>query len=168
MRSKISPRCKVLAGKRVPETPEEIEKIVAYCWEDVAATKKLWTVMEPKLDGASLWRGRYMRAVTSIHARGIPLDIASYNLIKQRAHDLKMMWIRKLDPNCEIFDEDGSYKVKRFAEYLEKRGLLGSWPKTPKTGQPSKSSDAIRDVTAAHPSDVELANWASYSTPRTC
>ena len=147
----------VLAGKRVPETPEEIEKMVAYCWEDVAATKKLWDVMESKLDDSSLWRGRYMKAVTRIHARGIPLDMVSYSLIRQRAHDLKMMWIRKLDPNCEIFDEVGSYKVKRFAEYLEKRGLLSSWLKTPKTGQPSKGSDAIRDVTAAHPSNVELA-----------
>ena len=147
----------VLAGERVPETPEEIEKIVAYCWEDVAATKKLWDVMESKLDDSSLWRGRYMKAVTRIHARGIPLDMVSYSLIKQRAHDLKMLWIRKLDPNCEIFDEVGSYKVKRFAEYLDKRGLLAAWPKTPKTGQPSKGSDAIRDVTAAHPSNVELA-----------
>ena len=146
----------VLAGERVPETPEEIEKIVAYCWEDVAATKKLWDVMESKLNDSSLWRGRYMKAVTRIHARGIPLDMVSYSLIKQRAHDLKMLWIRKLDPNCEIFDEVGSYKVKRFAEYLDKRGLLAAWPKTPKTGQPSKGSDAIRDVTAAHPSNVEL------------
>ncbi len=146
-----------LAGERVPETPEEIEAIKNYCYEDIVATKKLWDVMEPKLDDSCLYRGRYMKATSRIHARGIPFDAEKFNLIKEHADDLKMIWIRKLDPDCEIFDANGTFKMALFTEYLRKRNLLATWPKTEKTGQPSRDSNDLRDVIASNPNNDELA-----------
>ncbi len=145
-----------LAGLRVPEAAENIENLKAYCFEDCVATKKLWDVMEAKLDDSSIYRGRYMMAVARIHERGIPFDVETFNLIKEHAAALKMIWIRKLDPNHEIFDVKGTFKMNLFTEYLRKRDLLAAWPKTKKTHQPSRDSNDLRDVIASNPDNKEL------------
>ena len=146
-----------LAGLGPPQTPEAVEAMKLYCYEDCVADRKLFTVMADKLDESSLYRGRYMKAVARIHARGIPFDIDKFNLLKAHAHELRMIWIRKLDPECEIFDANGTFKIRMFTEYLRKRDLLATWPQTEKTKQPSRDSTELRDVLAAHPNDKELA-----------
>jgi DNA polymerase I-like protein with 3'-5' exonuclease and polymerase domains len=145
-----------LGGRGEPYTPEECELLKDYCWQDIAATEKLHTVLESRLDDSSLYRGLYMKAVAKIHHRGIPFDAEMLALLKKHADELRGIWLSKLDPDHEIFDEEGTFKIKRFAEYLRKRNLLDSWPRTAKTKQPSRDSDDLRDVIASNTGNEEL------------
>ena len=147
-----------LGGRGGPYTPEQVTALADYCMQDVIAEEKLLTVLMPKLDESSLYRGRYMNCVATIHHRGIPFDVTTLDRIKSHAKDLKLIWIRKFDPDCEIFNAAGTYKVKLFTEYLRKRGLLDVWPRTPKKKEPTTNSDDLRGMYLTHADNKDIAN----------
>jgi hypothetical protein len=147
-----------LGGRGGPYTAEQATAMTDYCIQDVVADEKLLAVLMPKLDNSSLYRGRYMKCVAEIHHRGIPFDVPTLDLIKSHAKDLKLVWIRKFDPDCEIFNLQGVYKVKLFTEYLKRRGLLDVWPRTPKKKEPSTNSDDLKGMSLTHAGNKDIAN----------
>ena len=58
-----------------PWTPQEQQDILEYCETDVTALELLLPAMLPTLDlPRALMRGRYMKAVSHMHATGTPID----------------------------------------------------------------------------------------------
>jgi DNA polymerase I len=108
-------------------------------------------------DPASLFRGRYMCAVARINHRGIPFDTETFHIILNKRETLRMEWIRKYDPNFEIFAENGKVSRDRWETYLEKRGKLEIWPKTEKTKRASYEEQVLRDMSAAGHIPMDLA-----------
>jgi DNA polymerase I-like protein with 3'-5' exonuclease and polymerase domains len=139
-----------LGGRGEPYTEAERKQLTEYCMEDVRAEAKLYSSLLPKLDESSFYRGTYMAVAANIQNRGMAFDPETYNRIKKYACALKLIWIRKHDPEFEIYTPKGVFNTKQFTAYLDRRGLLADWPKTPKAKQPSVKDDVLRDLATAH------------------
>jgi DNA polymerase-1 len=116
-----------------PWTSEEREGILNYCESDVRAICRLLPAMVRRghvpLDHRllqSLFRGRYMRAVTRMESTGVPIDLARFNPLRDRWPELRKQLIETLGKEYGVYDEDGSFSQKRFARYLNARGR--PWP----------------------------------------
>lgn len=131
--------------------------ILPYCQADADAELDALAREVSLYDQSSLFRGRYMRAVAMIHHRGIPADEKYFKCVRNNAATLRLEWVRKYDPNFEIFDEEGSIKRSRWEAYLEKRGKLALWPKTPKSKVASHEDAVLRDMVAADNISPEIA-----------
>ena len=106
-----------------------------------------------------------MCVAANMQNRGMAFDVETYKRIKKHANALKLIWIKKHDPDFEIYTPGGVFKVRQFTTYLEKRGLLADWPKTPKAKQPSVKDEVLRDLATAHAGQEEIPKLAElFST----
>jgi hypothetical protein len=116
-----------------PWTDTERKGILDYCGSDVRALHQLFAAMIRRghlpLDGRlvfSLYRGRYMRAVTRMEFVGVPVDLARFNRLVSRWDAIEMQLIETLGKQYGVYDEEGSFSEKRFVRYLNERGY--GWP----------------------------------------
>ena len=72
-------------------SPEERRALLDYCQTDVDALARLLPVMFPKIDlPRALLRGRYMAAAAKMEWIGIPIDVASLNLLRANWENFRM------------------------------------------------------------------------------
>jgi len=116
-----------------PWTDTEREGILDYCESDVRALHQLFAAMIRRghvpLDGRlvfSLYRGRYMRAVTRMQFTGVAIDLERFNRLVSRWDAIEMQLIETLGKQYGVYDEEGSFSEKRFVRYLNERGY--GWP----------------------------------------
>src|SRR5262245_65238805 len=91
----------VLRGGRWSE--EERIAILNYCESDVVALERLLPVMVPGIDlPRALLRGRYMAAAAAMEHVGVPIDVPTLELFRQRWTDIQDQLIRSEEHTSEL------------------------------------------------------------------
>src|SRR5262249_37084575 len=81
-------RALVLRGG--PWSPDERIAILDYCQSDDAALERLLPAMLPGIDlPRALLRGRYMAAAAAMEFNGVPIDVATLGLLRERWTDIQ-------------------------------------------------------------------------------
>jgi hypothetical protein len=141
-----------------PFTEEERRSTLEYCMSDARVLGPLLVHMVPKILATrqglarALTRGRYMGAIARIENTGVPVDVPTFELIRDRHHMIKDELITKIDTNYGVY-EKGVFKQGRFAQLLDSMNV--TWPRTA-TGRLSMEADTWRDMARAHPQLEDL------------
>ena len=138
-----------------PWTAEEQKGILDYCETDVIAIDRLLPIMIAKAHISfdrrlvlSLYRGRYMAAVTRMQSEGIPIDMDRYSRLLERWEPIKDQLVVTLGAEYGVHDAEHSFSEKRFAQYLAKRGW--GWPLL-ESGRLDLKDKTFKLMAAIHP-----------------
>jgi DNA polymerase family A len=138
-----------------PWTAAEREGILDYCESDVRALGQLLPVMIQRghvhLDHRlfpSLFRGRYMRAVTRMEFTGVPIDLKRFDRLVGRWDAMQMQLIETLGKEYGVYDEEGHFSEKRFVGYLNARGW--GWPVL-ESGRLDLKDKTFKQMARIHP-----------------
>ena len=115
-------------------TANEQRALLHYCETDVLALERLLPVMLPRIDlPRALLRGRFMKAAAAIEWAGVPIDMATLELLRRYWTDIQDDLIRAIDANYGVFDER-SFSAERWAQ---------PWPHTAFRGRRMKLAASI-------------------------
>ena len=113
-------------------TEGEWHEIDAYNRDDVMQTIPLLEALAPTINvQAALFRGRFLKMITGMEARGIPIDAGYLAELEAKWQELRMFYIGR-DDEFGLYDDSGSFREDRFGALVKARGWV--WPLTP-TGQ---------------------------------
>jgi len=136
-----------------PWTEDEREQILDYCASDVTLLRPLLIAMAPEFAatptrlGHAVWRGRYMSAVAAMEDRGIPIDLPTLTMMRDRWDDIKGDMIANVDADFGVYD-GLTFKAARFEEYLKQHKIW--WPRL-ETGALALDDDTFKDQARANP-----------------
>ena len=131
-----------------PWTPQEQQDILDYCETDVTALELLLPAMLPTLDlPRALMRGRYMKAVSHMHATGTPIDTEMQQEIATYWEQIQDALIAQIDASYGVYD-GRTFKIKNWAAYLQREGI--AWPRLP-SGALEMTDDTFRQMARIHP-----------------
>jgi DNA polymerase I len=103
--------------------------------------------MVPLIDlPRALLRGRYTAAVARMERNGVPIDVGTFELLKENWEKIQDQLIAEIDAGYGVF-EGRTFKADRFAIWLAKAGI--PWPRLD-TGRLDLSDDAFREMARAH------------------
>jgi len=147
-----------LAIRGGPFNAEERQALLAYCAEDVYALERLLPRMLPRIDlPRALLRGRYGWAVASMEHRGIPIDVAMLEHLRDRWKDIQVALVAEVDARYGVF-EGTTFKRDKFADWLISNGI--PWPRL-ESGQLALKDDTFRSMAKAFPAVAELRELRS-------
>lgn len=87
------------------ETEKEKQDLLDYCETDVDALAQLLPRMVSALDlPHALLRGRYMAAVSAMEWNGVPIDVETLELLKERWTDIQDRLIAEIDKDYDVFE----------------------------------------------------------------
>ena len=125
------------------------EGILDYCEKDVHCTEKLLVRMEEYIDlKRALFRGSFIKSLSLIEQRGIPVDLETFDSIVHSWPQLKEELIASAN-RIHPFYIDGTFKLANFDEYLKKNKI--PWKRTV-SGRPVTSSEYFRNMELRYPS----------------
>jgi hypothetical protein len=131
-----------------PWSDEERAAILNYCTSDVAALERLLPAMLPQIDlPRALLRGRYMKAAAAMESNGVPIDVPTLVLLREKWTDIQDGLIRQIDADYGVFD-GRTFKAERWERYLVAHGI--PWPRL-ESGRLDLSDDAFRQMAKAYP-----------------
>ena len=103
-------------------TLEGLDSLDQYCSEDVITLQNLFQALVGRIDWPrALLRGRYVRALAQVEARGIPIDEPSLAQFQQEWAEIRGKLIEGLDAPFAIY-EGGSFRQERFEHWLRRQG----------------------------------------------
>lgn len=141
-------RDRILQGP--PYSDDEKEYIMNYCASDVLETAELFrniiSVGDFNLDQA-LYRGRYMEAIALMEHNGVPLDVETFNSLKENWTQIQEKLISEINKDYGVY-EGTSFKIEKFEQYLITNGI--AWPRTEKDNLELKD-DTFKEMTVSHP-----------------
>jgi hypothetical protein len=112
--------------------------MLGYCRGDVDATAEvtrcLWDearLSDPRTLNQALVRGFYMSAASWVRHVGIPLDMPLYRRFSMNAVALRFSFIAAHADEFDVF-ENGHFNFKKLEVWVDSKGLLAAWPRTPK------------------------------------
>ena len=131
------------------------QAVLEYCEEDDKKSAELLRAMLhgrpglfPRADVKLVlhWSNYSAKSVARIQARGIPIDIALWNLVQENKAAVIQDLIRQFDPSygseCPIYTLEGEWSYGRFEQWLAHTGVA-AWPRLA-SGQLDIDSDAFR------------------------
>jgi hypothetical protein len=136
------------------------ERVLEYCAEDVlASTRLLRAQLRCQLDGCGRvmlpaadvervlhWSNYSAKSIALIQARGIPIDMPLWNLMKENRSTVIGELLRQFDPSCgdddPIYTPEGEWSYARFERWLVRTGVA-AWPRLD-SGALDLDSDAFR------------------------
>ena len=130
------------------------DAVYTYCEADVAASAKLLLAQlcgRPRLPGADVgqvmsWSEYSAKAVARIQARGMPIDVALWEMVQANKSAVIGELLRQFDPSYgddePIYTPDGEWSYYRFEQWLIRRGVM-AWPRL-ESGQLDTDGDAFR------------------------
>ena len=130
------------------------EQVFAYCEEDVRMSMRLLRAQlqgRPELPPADVervlhWSNYSAKCIALIQARGMPIDMALWNLVQENKAAVVGQLLTQFDPSHvgddPIYSPDGEFSYMRFERFLTTRGVA-AWPRLD-TGRLDISSDAFR------------------------
>jgi DNA polymerase I len=135
--------------------------VLHYCEEDVRVSAELLrrqlaghghrAPVDP--EAVIRWSHYSAKTVARIQARGMPIDVALWDLVQEHKHQVIAALIRQLDPSqggpCPIYSPDGEWGTGRFEAWLASVGIF-DWPRLD-TGALELKRDAFRLMAPAHP-----------------
>jgi hypothetical protein len=123
-----------------------VKGVLRYCEEDGCMTVLLLVAMlRGRLDACGRvlfapmdtdrvlhWSNYSAKAVALIQARGMPIDVATWNLVQENKAAVVAELLRRLDPSAgdddPIFDVEGKFEYARFERWLARSGVT-AWPR---------------------------------------
>jgi len=137
-----------LALRGGPWSQQEQLDLLDYCETDVVALELLLPAMLPTLDlPRALMRGRYMKAVSHMHAAGTPIDTQMQTEITTYWDQIQDELIAQIDASYGVY-EGRTFKAKNWADYLQKEGI--AWPRLA-TGRLELTDDTFKQMARIHP-----------------
>jgi hypothetical protein len=131
-----------------PWSGQEQLDLLGYCETDVSALELLLPAMLPTLDlPRALMRGRYMKAVSHMHATGTPIDTQMQLEIATYWDQIQDALIEEIDASYGVF-EGRTFKTKNWADYLQKEGI--AWPRLA-TGRLELTDDTFKQMARIYP-----------------
>jgi hypothetical protein len=131
-----------------PWSQQEQLDLLDYCETDVTALEMLLPAMLSTLDlPRALMRGRYMKAVSHMHATGTPIDTQIQIEIATYWDQIQDALIKEIDASYGVF-EGRTFKTKNWAEYLQKEGI--AWPRLA-SGRLELTDDTFKQMARIHP-----------------
>ena len=131
-----------------PWSEQEQLDLLDYCETDVVALELLLPAMLPNLDlPRALMRGRYMKAVSHMHATGTPIDTQMQLEIVTYWDQIQDALIEEIDASYGVY-EGRTFKAKNWADYLQKEGI--AWPRLA-TGRLELTDDTFKQMARTHP-----------------
>jgi hypothetical protein len=131
-----------------PWSGQEQLDLLDYCETDVSALELLLPAMLPTLDlPRALMRGRYMKAVSHMHATGTPIDTQMQLEIATYWDQIQDALIEEIDASYGVF-EGRTFKTKNWADYLQKEGI--AWPRLA-TGRLELTDDTFKQMARIYP-----------------
>ena len=127
------------------------QEIFDYCEEDVRMSVKL---LRAQLRGNSAadvdhvlhWSNYSAKAIALIQARGMPIDMALWNLVQENKAAVIGELLRQFDPSYgseyPIYTPEGEWSYERFERWLVYAGVA-AWPRLD-SGRLDIDSDAFR------------------------
>jgi len=117
------------------------EAVLRYCEEDVRMTTLLLAAMLrgrgdlfPPVDTDRVlhWSNYSAKAVALIQARGMPIDVAMWNLVQENKAAVVAELLRHFDPSQgddePIYTPEGGFGYARFEHWLARNGVV-AWPR---------------------------------------
>jgi DNA polymerase-1 len=139
---------RMLAVRGGPYSPDERRALLDYCASDVHALGRLLPRMSENIDlSRALLRGKFMAAAAAIERRGVPVDVQSASILRERWDSVKASLIGRIDVNFGVFEE-GSFKQQKFEAFLQQHKI--EWPRL-ESGALDLKSDTFRDMSKSHP-----------------
>jgi hypothetical protein len=145
----------------------KLREILDYCEEDVRASVQLLRaqlrdrcdyrgcILLPAAETNRVlhWSNYSAKAIASIQARGMPIDVARWNLVQENKAAIIGELLRRFDPSYgdedPIYTPDGEWSYERFERWLPHAGIP-AWPRL-ESGKLDIDSDAFRLMYNVHP-----------------
>jgi DNA polymerase-1 len=141
-----------------PWSRAERTAILNYCVEDVEALERLLPAMLPQIDlPRALLRGRYMAAAAAMEHNGVPIDVITWRLLRDRWTGIQDDLIAAIDRNYRVY-EGRSFRLDRFAGWLASKNI--PWPRL-ETGQLDLADNTFRQQARAYPAVSPLRELRS-------
>jgi DNA polymerase I len=138
-------RALVLRGP--PWSDSERAAILDYCATDIDALERLLPAMLRRIDlPRALLRGRYMAAAAAMEWAGVPIDVATLELLRTHWVEIQSDLIRAID-EFGIYD-DHTFKADRWASLLVEKGI--PWPRL-ESGQLDLEDGTFREMAKSYP-----------------
>ena len=100
----------------------------------------------PDIDHVLYWSNYSAKAIACIQARGMPIDLALWNLVQENKAAVVGELIQQFDPSYgspyPIYSPEGEWSYERFGRWLVYAGI-GAWPRL-ESGRLELDSDAFR------------------------
>ena len=139
---------RALAIRGAPFTGEERAGLVDYCASDVDALQALLVPRMRPLDlPRALYRGRYMEAASAVEHNGVPIDMATLDVLRANWGGIKEFLIADVDQDYGVF-EGTTFKQAKFEAWVLDNGL--PWPRTP-TGRLATDDETFREMAKSYP-----------------
>jgi DNA polymerase I len=139
-----------LAIRRGPHVVEEKSALMAYCDTDTDALLHLYRAMHERIDfpRAVHVRGKFVAAVAKMELAGVPIDVATLNVLVARQDCIKNGIRYLANARYENVFVDGSFSSARFGEYLRRRRM--SWPRLER-GRLALDDKTFKTMARVHP-----------------
>jgi DNA polymerase-1 len=136
-KKKDAMRDRILRGW--PFTEQEQKQILDYCHGDVEDLLRLLSeiLTRPEFDlGVALYHGEFAAVSALMEHHGVPIDMEIFSELAD-----KNTWRRARDAMVPVVDAqygvyvrnnagDWTFNMQRFESYLERSGILSSWPRS--------------------------------------
>ncbi len=147
-----------LAIRGGPYTAAERDALLDYCDEDVVALTRLLPAMLARIDvPRALLRGRYAWAVAAMEHRGTPIDVATFEHLKNRWEAVQSELVVEVNRRYGVY-EGTTFKMERFVRFLVERSI--PWPMLP-SGQLDLTDETFRSQAKIYPELAELRELRS-------
>jgi DNA polymerase-1 len=138
--------------------PADVPAITEYCQEDVADTVQLLQRMMPHIlseapgdatqaMAQAFIRGRFMAENARIEQAGLPVDVPTFALVRERWPLIRGQLIAEVDSHYGVYDA-GRFSANRFAAYLSREQI--PWPRL-ESGALRLDDDTFRQRAKAEP-----------------
>ncbi|MGO9607343.1 MAG: DNA polymerase [Candidatus Binataceae bacterium] len=145
-----------MRGPTAPWPPELKAGLLVYCEFDVTALRKLLPMMVEDINQQmAQFHGRYMRAVSRIESRGIPVDTGLLNFLMEHWGEIKLRTIEKGDANFGVYDLT-HFRHEKF-EQLITRNHWWQWPRTPHAKLLKHDAKTLEEMSLVYPKVEPLA-----------
>jgi DNA polymerase-1 len=151
---------RVLAMRGGPYTEEEKRRLLAYCERDVIPLAKLLPrfIKHVALDLMLNLDQYYIKAISNVEGRGIPLDAELVGRFIGAIDDIKILLPHTIDPEGLVF-EGTRFVESRFLDYVARLGI--PWPFL-ETGSPDLQDDTFRQLAKAYPKELGPIHETRY------
>ena len=131
------------------------EEVISYCEEDGIMSVKLLRrqLLDPRCPGIEhicYWSNYSAKCISRIQARGMPIDVALWNLVQENKAAVVRALIQQFDPSHNspypIYTDDGQWtyeRLERWLAYEQSQGRIAGWPRL-ESGRLDLDSDAFR------------------------
>jgi DNA polymerase-1 len=130
-----------------PWSDNERAEILDYCAGDVDATTRLLRAMLSGIDlPRALLRGRYMAAVSAMEFAGVPLDVATLQLLRANWANIQDRLIADIDVRYGVFD-GRTFKADLFERFLARHSI--PWPRL-ETGRLALDRETFKEMARSY------------------